>query len=318
MAAIPQVTSPTIAAIEAAVVRDSKREDDVVIRASSIGHQCERHLWYRFRWAHAPQSFDGRMLRLFETGHLEETRMILWLHLAGVSVEALDPATSDQWEVEALGGHFKGHLDGIAEGVVEAPVTPHLLECKTHNAKSFAQLKQHGVSVAKPEHVSQMQVYMHLKGLTRALYIAKNKDNDELYVERIRYDANAALALLAKAERIKNASQPLPRISDDPDHYLCKAFNCASYGVCHGGERVRVNCRTCLHSTPIDGGWRCEKFDTLLSLEDQKSGCAAHLYIPALVPGEQIDADDQGRWVTYRMRDGSEWVDGAKPTRGRE
>jgi hypothetical protein len=34
------------------------------------------------------------------------------------------------------------------------------------------------------------------------------------------------------------------------------------------------------------------------------------LFIPDLIRGEQIDAGEE--WVSYRMPDGSIWIDGAK------
>ena len=45
---------------------------------------------------------------------------------------------------------------------------------------------------------------------------------------------------------------------------------------------------------------------------DQQAGCLNHLFIPALVPGEQIDADPEAETVSYRMADGSVWVDGGR------
>lgn len=311
MVALPQAVSPTIAAIEAAVEAAEVRDFDHVIRGSSIGHPCERHLWYRFRWAHHPEAFDGRKLRLFHTGHAEEARMIAWLRLTGADVQAVDPETGEQWEVVALDGHFKGHLDGIVTGIVEAPVTPHLLECKTHNEKSFAQLKRHGVAIAKTEHVAQMQVYMHLRGLTRAFYLAKHKDSDELYAERVRYDAAQAGALMAKAQRIRDAEKTPARVSDDPAYFLCQAFGCPSYPICHGTDFALRNCRTCLHARPINNGqWYCDRHERELPIEDQRAGCPNHLYLPSLVPGEQIDADETAETVTYTLHDGREWVDG--------
>lgn len=312
MVELPQTYSPTIAAIEAAVEAAEIRDFDHVVRGSSIGHPCERHLWYKFRWAHLPEEFDGRKLRLFDTGHVEEARMVAWLRVAGVTIEAVDPETGEQWEVVALDGHFAGHMDGIATGLLEAPVTPHLLECKTHNAKSFAQLLKHGVAVSKPEHVAQCQGYMGLKGLTRAFYLAKHKDTDELYAERINFDAAQFGAIMAKAERIKDAHAAPARISDDPSYYLCQAFDCASYSVCHGGGFALRNCRTCLHASPAAGGtWHCARHDRVLSIDDQKAGCASHLYLPSLVPGTQTDADQRAETVTYHMPDGSTWTDGA-------
>lgn len=311
MVQLPNAISPTIAAIEAAVEAAEPRDFDLVVRGSAIGHPCERHLWYRFRWAHLPEEFDGRKLRLFQTGHVEEARMIAWLRMAGAEVEALDPTTGEQWEVVACDGHFKGHSDGKVAGIVEAPVVKHLLECKTHNAKSFEQLKRHGVAISKPEHVAQMQIYMHLLGLTRAFYLAEHKDSSELYAERIHYDAAHALALMAKAERIATAESAPHKISSDPSYYLCKAFNCASWGVCHGGDFALRNCRTCLNSeTRPNGVWFCTRHQHPLSVEDQKAGCPSHLYLPSLVPGEQLDADPKAETVTYRLPGDIMWTDG--------
>ena len=318
MVALPETRSPTLDAIEAAVETAEARDFDSVIRASSIGNPCDRHLWYRFRWAHEPEYFDGRKLRLFHTGHVEEDRMVAWLRMAGATVEAVDPETGGQWEVIALNGHFAGHLDGIVTGLIEAPKTPHLLECKTHNAKSFAQLVRHGVAVSKPEHVAQCQVYMHLKGLTRAFYLAKNKDDDTLYAERIEYDAAHGSAIMARSERIRDGHSAPARVSDDPEYYLCRAFDCPSYGICHGDGFALRNCRTCLHSAPGPAGsWHCHRHERDLGHEDQKAGCPNHLWLPALVPGEQVDADVAGETVTYRLTDGSTFEDGAVRTHER-
>ncbi len=309
MVALPTTGSPTIAAIDAAVAASETRRHYPYIRGSAIG-QCERRQWYAFRWAHAPEQFEGRVLRLFETGNIEEDRMVEWLRLAGVTVHAVDPDTSQQWEVDACDGHFAGHLDGIVTGIIEAPVVEHLLECKTHNAKSFAQLVKYGVAASKPDHMAQMQIYMHLKGLKRAFYLAKCKDNDELYAERIHYDAAIGLALEAKAERIK-AANVAPAQIGEADHFECRF--CPSKGKCHGGDFALRNCRTCLHSDPInDGQWYCQRHERELRLDDQLSGCPSHLYLPSLVPGRQVEFDAMAETVAYELADGSLWVDGAE------
>jgi hypothetical protein len=84
--------------------------------------------------------------------------------------------------------------------------------------------------------------------------------------------------------------------------------------VCHGEAFGRNHCRTCLHATPIvdhqatDAPWLCERFGKTLSLEEQKAGCPAHLFLIEVVPGVQVDAGDD--FVSYHMRDGSIWRDG--------
>ena len=42
--------------------------------ASLIGAECDRYLWQSFRWVALPQ-FEGRILRLFDTGTREEARV---------------------------------------------------------------------------------------------------------------------------------------------------------------------------------------------------------------------------------------------------
>ena len=77
-------------------------------------------------------------------------------------------------------------------------------------------------------------------------------------------------------------------------------------GACHGDKLPEVHCRSCLHSTPTDGGkWICEGDGKELDDKAQALGCPRHLYIPALVAGEQIDANTEIGWVKYRMRDGA-------------
>ncbi|WP_395663469.1 PD-(D/E)XK nuclease family protein [Aestuariivirga sp.] len=271
--------------------------------ASLIGKPCERALWYDFRWVTAAQH-SGRILRLFQTGHLEEERLVRDLRASGATVLEVDPETGRQFKVEALSGHFGGSLDGLAVGLRESPRTWHVLEFKTHSAKSYAQLVAKGVAASKPQHAAQMQIYMHLMGLTRAFYLAVCKDTDALYAERIEADPAQAERLLAKASRIIDAARPPSRISEDPAWFECRM--CSHRAVCHEGAMAAVNCRTCLHSTPVEGGWHCARHDRMRDFGQQLNGCRDHLFIPDLVNGEVIDATEN--FVVYRMKNGTDWV----------
>jgi hypothetical protein len=304
MAELPTLSSPTRDAIFAAYEAQASSGFRAHLGASLIGKDCERALWFDFRWT-TVRRHPGRLLRLFETGQLEETRLVRNLRSIGATVLEVDPETGRQIRVQAHGGHFGGSLDGIALGLPEAPKTWHVLEFKTHSAKSFNDLAAKGVRGSKPQHFAQMQTYMHLTGLTRAMYLAVCKDTDELYVERIEHDVAYAQGLLDKAQRVIFAMLPPERISFDPAWYQCRL--CDHAPVCHGQAAAEVNCRTCLHSTPVDGGWHCTLHQRPLSEADQRAGCAQHLYLPALVPGEQIDAGDG--WVEYLFGEGLRWRD---------
>jgi hypothetical protein len=56
------------------------------------------------------------------------------------------------------------------------------------------------VKEAKPAHYVQCQLGMHALGLTRALYLVVNKDDETLYQERLEYDAAYCAKMLARAE----------------------------------------------------------------------------------------------------------------------
>ena len=279
--------------------------------ASIIGHACERFLWLTFRWTKA-QRWEGRMLRLFEIGRRAELRFVEELRAAGVTVEDMD-ARGQQYRVsaESCGGHFGGSMDAAAQGVPEAPRAWHVCEFKTHNDKSFRDLQSKGVQKAKPLHYAQMQVYMGLTGMDRALYYAENKNDASLYTERVHFDKDEFKRLLSRAERVIGAAEPAPRISADPSWFECKF--CHFHPLCHGDEAPQANCRTCAHSTPELNGesrWSCAARQADIDLEQQRTGCRGHRVIPILLEriGQVVDASPEA--VTYQTAEGKRFING--------
>lgn len=281
----PAVDSLTVQAIYDAWVANYRSWFRPYLGASDVGHACERRLWYTFRLASAPEKHEGRMLRLFATGHITEKRIIGEMLVAGFQVSA-EPSPNQQWEFRGCRGHLVCHLDGAVLGVPEAPKTWHSLEVKTVKAKHFPAMKSYGVKRAKHEHYEQCVVGMALSGLTRCLYIVVNKDTDELYSERLRWEECKAdwEAIEAKCWRVITAAQPPARISDNPQSRDCEY--CPHRAVCHYGEDMQITCRTCQFGTvwkaeekegdgeEIDGNWWCSLHGYALSGEQQKAACA--------------------------------------------
>ena len=304
MAELPVTSCPTRDAIFAAYEADTSDGFRSHLGASLIGKECERALWYDFRWT-TKARFPGRVLRLFETGNREEERLVRNLRRTGATVVEVDPQSGRQFRVAAHGGHFGGSLDAVAINLIEAPKTWHVVEFKTHAQKSFTDLATKRVRESKPQHYAQIQVYMLLTEISRAIYLAVNKNTDDLYVERIELDKAFAAQLLEKAGRIIFAQNPPARINEDPAWYQCRF--CDHADVCHGKQAAEINCRTCLHATPIDGGWHCARHNKSLTEVDQRTACELHLYLPPLVPGRQVDAGEG--WVEYEFTDGARWRD---------
>lgn len=309
MAPLPKVQSRTVRTIYAAYEAANKTRDGKTIPASQIAEECSRKLFFDFRWTTPHEHIPGRTLRIFETGVIEEDRWIENLRMIGCEVVSHEDS-GRQIRVELCDGHVGGYLDSEILGLPEAPKTWHVGEMKSHNLKSFTALKKDGVEKSKPLHYGQMQIYMHARGRDRGVYLAVCKDNDELYAERIKYDAAYVGRLLAKAQHIIHANDLPPRISDNPEFFSCKW--CKHHSVCHEAAWPRTNCRTCIFSTPEPGGvWSCARFNKPLSLAEQGEGCPAHLFLPALVPGEQVDSSEEEEWVEYRLHNGELWRDGA-------
>lgn len=295
------------------------------LRPSELGHECDRYLWLRFRWSDEVESFDGRMLRLFDRGQREEARFVEELRWVGATVYDVDPDDpKTQISMELWKGHSKGFLDGVGTDIPHAQGGWLTLEFKTHSAKSFRQLEKEGVEVAKPIHYAQMQLYMHEHSLSEALYFSVNKDTDELYAEFVPLNESYARRLLQKAERIIFREDIPPRVNEQPTFYKCKM--CSAAKVCHDRERPARNCRNCMYGHAASeaemslmgkehAGWVCTWHDAWLDLDAQRRGCEDHRYHPHIVLGENSSEHIEDEvhpnmfHYIYSMPDGTTYVD---------
>lgn len=300
---IPPRTHSTINAINDTMPNGKPR---LHFGISGLGNPCDRWLWINFRWA-VIQKFSGRMLRLFRRGQDEEDVMIADLRRAGVDI--INCGKHQQFL--NFGCHIGGSPDGlILSGLVESPRKVHVAEFKTHGDKSFRDLEKKGVKESKPMHHTQMNCYMYGHGLEMvngkltyidkkavhdAYYHAVNKNDDHLYGERVKLDTLKAETDLARGKRIVlNPRMPEPMTGASPDWYKCQW--CPAYDLCFGNKKPEVNCRTCIHSTPMENStWFCERYNDTIpqDVDVQLAGCRAHVIHPDLVPDMKFQEYDQ-------------------------
>ncbi len=315
---------PTVEAMFAAVKRDAKDWRRPHLGASVLGKDCDRAVWYSFRWAQNPDH-EGRLLALFDRGTEEEPRVFAKLRAAGIRVESIDPATKRQWHVE-LGPHMSGSADSIVRGLLEAPDVPHVLDVKTASKKRYEEMlrlddgsrpKSAVASAWNAEYWAQQQSYVHglrARGIdvSWAALLVVCKDDDRMHLLRFPYEQEEAERLSARGRRIVKAEDPPVRITNDPTDRRCKVF-CDFYETCQLGQYAKLerNCRTCLHSTAEQSGtWSCAFHGKALDTAEQKRGCASHLLRPGLMPRgwEAVEAGESS--ITYRDAAGGLWVDG--------
>lgn len=231
--------------------------------ASLIGDDCLRKLFYGFRWVKR-EKHSGRMLRLFQTGHREEARYLEYLVGIGFSISSTQERISD------CNGHFGGSNDGEA---VYNGVT-FLLEFKTNGTgRGYNEVSELGVRRAKPKHWAQMCTYGFKRGIKYALYMIKNKNDDDLTIQILELDWQLGEEMIRKASFVIESETAPPRISGNPAFFDCKFCNFA--GVCHKQHAMEKNCRSCVHSKPVENAaWFCKHWGTLIpSRKEIEAGC---------------------------------------------
>lgn len=265
--------------------------------ASVLGRECPREVWYTFRWV-SKGAFEPRMVRLFNRGHIEEGRFIAMLLMIGCEVWQYDH-NGKQFRIAWAEGHAGGSGDGVGRGLPDLPGTPAVLEFKTHGEKSFIKLagpldawREHrknkatrfpgeGVRSSKFEHFVQMQTYMRKMGLPAAVYMAVNKNTDDVYAEVIHLEPEFADQFLERGDKLVWMREPPKRISESPGFFKCRF--CAKRPVCHLGAQPELNCRTCEHSAPGRAGtWHCTKHRALLDKDRQANGCQDYTKLTGL------------------------------------
>lgn len=201
--------------------------------ASRLGVVCARALQYEYTHAPRDSVYSGKTLRIFELGHTLEKMAWKWLQGAGFEIETHQPK-GDPYGFSAADGLIRGHVDGIIKKVPAGLNirVPALWECKSMNAKSWKQLVEKGVKVAKPIYAVQIALYQAYMGgvitdlsQNSALLTAVNKDTSELYHELVPFDAGLAQTASDRAVHILRATQvgeTLPRISHDSECFECR------------------------------------------------------------------------------------------------
>lgn len=262
-------------------------QDRPHIGGSCFGSECDRQIWMDWRLC-TSDTHSPRMLRLFETGHREELRVIAGLECTKalpipVTWSFYAPETQLGWvDREYTNGHLSGSIDAafLSNGRVVA-----ILDVKTANDKNFAKIQSQGIQKAKPGYYTQMQIYMALgqqngEPIEAAYLVVVRKSDDNIYSERVEFSKRAATNRMKRAARIVNAETPPARM---PDHTKFPCTWCDHYNSCQlptghrdSRDKFRKNCRTCKEVRAVENGkWWCDEYGKVLSFEEQLEGCGS-------------------------------------------
>lgn len=316
MAKLPDIEDLTLRAVDAAMETAQDSHPRPYLGASAIGDSCSRKLWMNFRWV-GRRFIPASGLRRINDGHRGEAIVAGMLRsVSGVNLST-ERAPGVQHSFETMGGHFRGNCDGLLTGLLQDPSTLFVWECKITNEQKFKKiqrLREIDQSTALKNwdlvYYAQAQIYMHMFNAKRHYLTVGSPGVRDLTSAITEYDPEEAQRLIKRARNIIFSPRAPLKLSADPAWYECKA--CNFHSLCHEqGMPKHKSCRTCLHSTPLENGaWKCEHHQKELSLQEQADGCDSHLFVPDLIPGEQVNSGPN--WVEYKMKGGTVWIDVAK------
>lgn len=204
---------------------------------SSIGDPCSRKIWYGFR-GYTPSVLDGRIEMIFSLGSAVEAEVLKWLRQGGYQIE------EQQSEYSALNDLFRGHCDGIIEGITQRK---HILEIKSASASRFKAFQMGSIASVSPTYYAQVQCYMGYSGLDRAVWVVMNKNTCELYVERCHFEYEQFRRIELRARTIINNNHPPERLYPKEPGRECGM--CEYRGHCWSSPYIQVTktCGTCGH-----------------------------------------------------------------------
>lgn len=214
---------------------NSKQTPRDYLGASRLGVSCNRAIQFEYTDTakDEDQNFSGRILKIFQAGHVFEELMIKWLRQAGFDL-VTNKQNGGQFGFSVADGKVKGHIDGVIIGApTELNLTfPMLWECKSLNDKSWKDVVKKGLTVSKPVYAAQIAIYQaymesSIPDISKnpALFTAINKDTAEVYCDLIPFDRALAQKVSDKAVMILRATEShelLPRIANDSTHFECK------------------------------------------------------------------------------------------------
>lgn len=218
--------------------READRRPWPVLSPSMLNGVCSRRVAYDYfgeleawanyqelkdkgeieKWHRAPK-FAGKMLRIFERGHDDETKSLRDLRALGFVIVTTDDEGKQYGFKTCFDGDWarlRGRIDGI---VLSSPLpevaTPCLWEHKALNHKTATAIKSGGLQKHKPNYYQQVQTYMPFMCLTDnpCFFTFRNKDNETLNSVLVPFDpeeslrANEWLAKVLEAERPEDLPQ---------------------------------------------------------------------------------------------------------------
>lgn len=204
------------------------------LRASNLGHQCERYLYLLIKQWNEQKPHDVGLQSIFDLGNTIEEHTIKNIKEAGY--EVITP-TQRSWKID------KPLITGREDIRIKDPETGELLPVeikglspieydKLNTVDDFFKSKKHYIRA----YPAQLQIYMYYFGKEKGFFALTNKLTGQTKFIEMPFDYEYAESLLQKAERIYKALETETPPDSCDDVSVCE--NCSLQHVCGQVKRV--------------------------------------------------------------------------------
>jgi len=230
MVTIPQYKDPTLEAMKRICVEQgNKQTPRNYLGASLIGNPCSRQIWYAYK-AYPKKPFEAETLWNFEDGHRTEDLIAARLRLLPNIELWTHDEQGKQFGFEYLGGKFKGHIDGVIRGLIQAPKALHIWENKCSAEKKYNEFQNAKVKYGEKNALKhwnenyfiQAQLYMRFFNIDRHYMTVAKAGGRDVDSCRTEYQPEIAEKAIDKADKIINAQSEPQRISENADYFVCR------------------------------------------------------------------------------------------------
>ena len=197
--------------------------NDKVLRASRIGHPCDRNLWYSVNGA--TEETNEKSKRIFELGKILEPVIINWLRNDGWKVRRNPIDESNEGislSISVNGGTISAHPDCLISNEDSGVI---LADIKTMNDRAFRSLKREGTIKAFPNYADQLTIYAQAMknsgfNVDKLAIVALNKNDCEGHIDFFDFEPERFNALKQRAENIF-ATQDAPDKGERFQDWCC-------------------------------------------------------------------------------------------------
>jgi len=206
---------------------EKRREKEKTHFYVTDASKCPRAIYFSLKGA-PKEPFDAKALRIFENGDHTHMRLASALFSLGIvcAVEVAIPPN----EV----------IHGRADAIVRHDGSTYVVEFKSINRYAF----EKKLDVPQPQHLRQLQLYLHFFEIPKGILIYENKDTQALKEFVVEYDKALVAQTLAEFEELQGYVERgiVPPKPNDIEPWRCDY--CAYKATC-----AKVGSTTAMPST---------------------------------------------------------------------